>query len=123
MKLEGGEWKRVSWDEAIDAVGSQMMQIRDHMAALGLARDPDVKEPEDHIASLCETMAALILGTHGAPLSLEDQHAFFNTHIAPWAGHFFSDLEAAKGAVLYAPVGTLGRVFMEIEFEAFRLEG
>ncbi|MEL6520080.1 MAG: molecular chaperone TorD family protein [Pseudomonadota bacterium] len=100
-----------------------LAQLRDHMAALGLARDPDVKEPEDHIASLCETMAALILGTHGAPLSLEDQHAFFNTHIAPWAGHFFSDLEAAKGAVLYAPVGTLGRVFMEIEFEAFRLEG
>ncbi|MBM7066966.1 formate dehydrogenase subunit alpha [Actibacterium sp. 188UL27-1] len=29
MKLEGGEWKRVSWDEAIDAVGDKMMQIRE----------------------------------------------------------------------------------------------
>ena len=29
MKLEGGEWKRVSWDEAISEVGDQMMQIRE----------------------------------------------------------------------------------------------
>ncbi|NNL73716.1 MAG: formate dehydrogenase subunit alpha [Silicimonas sp.] len=29
MKLEGGEWKRVSWDEAIGEIGDKMMQIRD----------------------------------------------------------------------------------------------
>ncbi|NNE82246.1 MAG: formate dehydrogenase subunit alpha [Silicimonas sp.] len=29
MKLEGGEWKRVSWEDAINDIGDQMMAIRD----------------------------------------------------------------------------------------------
>ena len=29
MKLEGGEWKRVSWEDAINDIGDQMMSIRD----------------------------------------------------------------------------------------------
>ena len=29
MKLEGGEWKRVSWEQAIDEIGDQMLSIRD----------------------------------------------------------------------------------------------
>jgi hypothetical protein len=38
---------------------------------------------------------------------------------APWGGRFFADLEAATAAALYQPIGTLGRVFMEIETTAF----
>jgi len=98
-----------------------LSRLRGHMAELGIARNPDVKEPEDHIATLCEIMAGLIRGSYGAPLSLEDQHAFFNTHVATWASHFFRDLEAAEGSVLYAPVGKIGRAFMEIEYEGFRM--
>jgi hypothetical protein len=30
-------------------------------------------------------------------------------------------LEAAKNSVFYAPVGAVGRVFMEIETEGFRM--
>ncbi len=99
-----------------------LARLRGHMGELGIERNPDVKEPEDHIATLCEMMSGLILGAFGDPLSVEDQHAFFNTHIATWAPHFFKDLEAAKGSVFYAPVGTIGRAFMEIEIEAFRME-
>ena len=29
MKLEGGKWKRVSWEEAINEVGDKMLQIRE----------------------------------------------------------------------------------------------
>lgn len=96
--------------------------LRGHMAQLGIERPVNVKEPEDHIASLCEMMAGLIRGKFGEPLPLSDQHAFFNTHIATWAGHFFTDLEAAKGSAFYAPVGKIGRTFMDIEIEAFRME-
>ena len=28
MKLEGGKWKRVSWEEAIDEIGDKMLEIR-----------------------------------------------------------------------------------------------
>lgn len=99
-----------------------LARLRGHMAQLGIERNPDVKEPEDHMATLCEMMAGLIRGTFGHKLSVEDQHAFFNTHLATWAGHFFTDLEGAENSVFYAPVGKIGRAFMEIEIEAFRME-
>jgi TorA maturation chaperone TorD len=95
--------------------------LRQDMTARGLARADTVFEPEDNIASLMEMMGALIVGRVGPPASLADQKTFFNRHIAPWASLFFSDLEAAKNSVFYASVGTVGRSFMEIETEAFRL--
>jgi TorA maturation chaperone TorD len=49
------------------------------------------------------------------------QREFFNKHIGPWAGHFFTDLEGAKNSVFYGSVGQVGRLFMEIEREAFRM--
>lgn len=95
--------------------------LRRDMADRSIRRAPNVYEPEDNIASLMEMMAGLIEGRFGEPASVEDQKTFFNRHIAPWAPHFFSDLEGAKTSVFYAPVGTVGRVFMDIEREAFRL--
>ncbi|MDR9393751.1 molecular chaperone [Roseovarius sp. SYSU LYC5161] len=95
--------------------------LRRDMAARGMTRAENVYEPEDNIASLMEMMAGLIRGRFGRPASLADQKTFFNRHIAPWAGHFYSDLEAAKNSVLYASVGAVGRVFMEIETEGFRM--
>lgn len=95
--------------------------LRNDMARRGIERAPSVFEPEDNIASLCEMMAGLILGRFGEPAGLADQKDFFAAHIGPWAGHFFADLEGAKASVFYAPVGALGRAFMDIEREAFRL--
>ncbi|MGR3802903.1 TorD/DmsD family molecular chaperone [Marinibacterium profundimaris] len=100
-----------------------LASLRRDMAARGLARSDTVFEPEDNIASLMEMMGAMIVGRFGSAASLSDQKTFFNRHIAPWAGHFFADLEGAKNSVFYAPVGTIGRAFMEIEGEAFRLSG
>ena len=98
-----------------------LAKLRRDMAVRGLARSDTVFEPEDNIASLMEMMAAMIVGRFGPPVALGQQRAFFNTHIAPWATHFFTDLEGAKGSVLYAPVGALGRAFMAVESEGFRL--
>ncbi len=95
--------------------------LRNDMDAMGIERSPNVYEPEDNIASLCEMMAGLIRGTFGAGSSEAAQKDFFQAHIAPWATHFFTDLEGAKASVFYAPVGAIGRAFMEIEREAFRM--
>ncbi|SPF81683.1 TorD/DmsD family molecular chaperone [Pseudoprimorskyibacter insulae] len=95
--------------------------LRQDMTAKGLARSEAVFEPEDNIASLMEMMGAIIVGRFGAPADLASQKEFFNRHIGPWASHFFADLEAAKNSVFYTPVGTVGRLFMEIEAEAFRM--
>ena len=95
--------------------------LRSEMKDLSISRAANVFEPEDNIASLCEMMAGLIRGRFGAPVSLARQRDFFARHVAPWAGHFFCDLERAKGAQFYAPVGAIGRIFMDIEREAFRM--
>lgn len=95
--------------------------LRRDMAARGVTRAANVYEPEDNIASLMEMMAGLITGRFGQAATLADQKSFFAKHISPWAGHFFADLEAAKNSVLYASVGAVGRVFMEIETEGFRM--
>ena len=94
--------------------------LRGDMARLGIERAPNVYEPEDNIASICEMMAGLIRGTFG-PGGEGPQKDFFQAHLAPWAEHFFTDLEGAKASVFYAPVGAIGRVFIEIEREAFRM--
>ena len=97
--------------------------LRDDMRKNGITRAPNVYEPEDNIASLLEMMAGLITGRFGSPASLSRQREFFNRHLAPWARHFFADLEGAKGSVFYAPVGAIGSHLMAIETEAFRMTG
>lgn len=98
-----------------------LAQLRQDMAARAITRAPNVFEPEDNIASLMEMMAGIIVGRFSAPAPLADQRLFWSRHIGPWAGHFYSDLEGAEASVLYASVGSAGRVFMEIEREAFRM--
>ncbi|MDE0303624.1 MAG: molecular chaperone TorD family protein [Albidovulum sp.] len=100
-----------------------LARLRNDMSRLGIARTPNVFEPEDNIASLFEIMSALVTGAFGAPASLALQKVFFERHIETWAEHFFVDLEGAKNSVFYAPVGSVGREFMEIEKESFRLAG
>lgn len=97
--------------------------LRGDMQALSIERAPNVFEPEDNIASLCEMMAGMIRGTFGQAVSIDRQKQFFDRHLSPWAKHFFTDLEAARGSLFYAPVGAIGRLFMQIEKEAFRLAG
>lgn len=95
--------------------------LRNDMAAQQITRAPNVFEPEDNIASLMEMMGGMIVGRFGEPATLDQQKQFFNKHIGPWASHFFTDLEAAKNSVLYASVGAVGRCFLDIEKEAFRM--
>jgi TorA maturation chaperone TorD len=64
-------------------------------------------------------MAGLACGQIVAPGQTE--RTIFETHLEPWIGRFFSDLEHAQSAKFYACVGTLGRIFTEIEAEAFSL--
>ncbi|MGE5768297.1 MAG: molecular chaperone [Bacteroidota bacterium] len=98
-----------------------LADLRADLARLGIARAESTKEPEDHIAVLCESMAALILGIRGVPAQLEEQRLFFESHVSCWAGAFFADLEQAGSARFYRTVGRLGQVFLEIEQEAFSL--
>ncbi|MEL6288423.1 MAG: molecular chaperone TorD family protein [Pseudomonadota bacterium] len=98
-----------------------LARLRNDMQALGVAAQAKGGEPEDHIAAIFETFAGLIDGRLEAQASLGQQREFFDAHIQSWAPYFFRDLEGAKASVLYAALGTVGRVFLEIEETAFSM--
>jgi len=99
-----------------------LARLRADMLQRGIALGDEVREPEDHIAALCEMMAGLILGTFGeGPASIAEQRNFFEAHLAPWAEHFFTDLEQMKSATFYMPLGKIGSSFMQIEAQAFQI--
>jgi TorA maturation chaperone TorD len=64
-------------------------------------------------------MAGLAGGSFSAPP--QAQREFFEHHVAPWMGRFFTDLEQAQAADFYRAAGTLGRVFIQVETGAFAL--
>jgi TorA maturation chaperone TorD len=98
-----------------------LARLREDMDRLGIARAENVSEPEDHIAALMEMMAGLITGAFGVPADLALQQRFFEQHIATWAPRFFEDLQAAQTSNFYMPVGSIGRLFMEVETQAFAM--
>jgi len=99
--------------------GRPLARIRETLNQLGLERTERRSEPEDHVAVLFEVMAGLAGGQIIAPGGTDRN--IFENHLKPWIGRFFSDLEHAESAVFYRRVGSLGRIFMEIEAEAFSL--
>lgn len=100
-----------------------LANLRADMAAIGIKRVDSVKEPEDHIASLFDMMSGLIRGSYSRCYTIGEQATFFRKHIEPWAGLLMSDIEGAKSAVFFAPVGTVGSAFLEIESQAFSMDG
>jgi TorA maturation chaperone TorD len=94
-----------------------LSRLRDDLVALGVERVESNFEPEDHAATLCEIMAGLATGRF--PASPGTQKIFFAKHVAPWMSRMFADLEGAASARFYRSVGSLGRLFLEIETEAF----
>lgn len=100
-----------------------LADLRHDMARLGVKRALGIHEPEDHIASLCEIMQGLILGTFGEAADLDEQKTFFDFRLRPWAAYFFADLRQARAAEFYRPIGQVGGIFMEIEREAFAIAG
>jgi TorA maturation chaperone TorD len=94
-----------------------LSRLRDDLATLGIERVEGNLESEDHAATLCEIMAGLAAARF--PATPEAQRAFFEKHVSRWMGRLFADMERAENAKFYRSVGTLGRVFLEVETEAF----
>jgi TorA maturation chaperone TorD len=93
--------------------------LRRDLSRLGFERDENIREPEDHVAALCETMG-LMIGM-GDELDFQEQQAFFAAHVEPWMGKFFRDLRNAGAAGFYAAVGEFGDRFMDLEQRYFSM--
>ncbi len=98
-----------SWHMTGAMMEKPLAEIRHDLELLGFERDENVKEPEDHIAALCEVMSMLT----GEEEDL--QQAVFNKHIAPWFNSFTQQLENAEGASFYKPAAQLCEAFLTLE--------
>jgi TorA maturation chaperone TorD len=96
-----------------------LARLRQDLVELGVERAEGIAEPEDHVAILCEVMAGLI--NRKFPAAADADHELFDRHMRAWVGRFFSELEQAEAADFYRRVGRVGRLFVEIEMEAFAL--
>ena len=96
-----------------------LARLRGDLFLLGVEKNEDNPDPEDHIAFLCEIMAGIVSKRFPAPIGADRE--FFEKHLKPWASRLFADMESAESAKFYRSVGKLGRAFIEIETEAFAL--
>ena len=94
-----------------------LAKLRADLSLLGLERQADKKEPEDHIAAEFDVMR-MILIAQGTPVV--DAQTFFNKHIQPWAEKFFSDLARAEHAVFYRAVAAFGSQFIKAETQLMK---
>lgn len=91
--------------------------LRTDLQALGFERQPDVTEPEDHVAALAEVMAMLISDN----VSHQTQQDFFEKHLSTWMGRFFTDLQNAGSASFYRAVGQFGDALIKLESRYFSM--
>ena len=99
-----------------------LAKLRNDMKEIGIQLAENVKEPEDHIASLFDMMSGLILGKFSKRFSSGEQKEFFNKHLASWVDLLMRYIESSRIAVFYSPIGTIGREFMEIERSSFSMD-
>lgn len=95
--------------------------LRSDLAALGLARDGERLETEDHIAFVFEVMRYLIAGDDAAVCNLEQQRRFFRQHLQPWVARLCDAVDAHPRAASWRAVAGFTRAFVEVETQAFDL--
>ncbi|MGR5266158.1 TorD/DmsD family molecular chaperone [Vibrio astriarenae] len=98
-----------SWHLTGSMMEKPLAEIRHDLELLGIEREDNVKEPEDHIAALCEVMAMLT----GEEEAL--QQVVFNKHIAPWFSSFTEQIQQAQSAVFYKAVAQLCQAYLTLE--------
>ncbi|MDV7396378.1 molecular chaperone TorD family protein, partial [Arthrospira platensis SPKY1] len=97
--------------------------LRTDLAALGLTRDEQMPETEDHIAYLCEVMRFLIAGDDVEVSNLTQQQAFFSVHLQPWVTQLCDTLVDNPKARFYATLAAFTRAFMSVEAQGFDMMG
>jgi TorA maturation chaperone TorD len=96
-----------------------LVQLRNDLDRLGLARAETTYETEDHIACLFEVMRYLIAGDDVEVANLTQQQAIFSKHIQPFLGDLCDAVSRHPQARFYAALAIFTRAFGEVEAQAF----
>ena len=100
-----------------------LVRLRSDLAALGLVRDEDMSDTEDHVAYLSEVMRYLIAGDDVAVANLARQAEFFSTHLQPWLARLCETIQAHPKARFYAAVAGFTGAFAGVEAQGFDMLG
>jgi TorA maturation chaperone TorD len=114
--LGGGELLPYgSWYREKMIQSAPLASIRSDLARLGVVRQADCFESEDHAGVLCEIMA--LLSFPGNEIPDHEQAAFFDRHLGSWMPQFLKDLATVEKSEFYRAVGAFGCCFMAGEIE------
>ena len=95
--------------------------LRQDLAALGLTRDAQSLETEDHIAFCFEVMRWLIAGDDVVMCNLAQQQRFFRSHLQPWVDKLCNAVDAHPRADTWRAVAAMTRAFLQVEAQGFDL--
>lgn len=113
--VQGDITPYASWYRNGELMDAALVALRRDLKMLGFQRAEHTRDPEDHLAALCEVMAMLI--DERSP----EEARFFMTHLAPWAVHCLADLGQVD-TPFHAHLGRLGQTFMEVESRRLEAE-
>jgi TorA maturation chaperone TorD len=97
-----------------------LVELRDTLARLGLARSAASAEPEDNLTAILEVMRHLVAAGSDAP-SLQRQHEFFAHYLQPTYGGFCDAAHKVNLGKFYTAVVRLLEVFMEADLAQFEM--
>jgi TorA maturation chaperone TorD len=100
------------------AVDAPLVELRDYLATRQIARRDAVREPEDHVAALCEVMRYLIAEQQASP---EEQSALFQQYLQPVIGPLCDAVCKAEDARFYRVVLKFAASFFAVEDAVFRM--
>jgi len=94
-----------------------LAELRTDLAKLGLTKQENTAESEDHISAQCDVMRLLLMA-EGTPIVTDKE--FFLHHLKPWLANFFTDLETTETSDFYRVVGQFSHVFINMELNEYR---
>jgi TorA maturation chaperone TorD len=98
-----------------------LVRLRDDLTAFGLARKDAVREPEDHLAALCELMRHLV-GQGSSEASLGRQRDIFERYLARGFGPLCDAITgAADPGPFFASAAAFAKAFLTVEAEGFAM--
>ena len=98
-----------------------VVELRDRLPQLGLARQAGVSQPEDHLAALLEVMCCLVRRGNDV-VGMAAQREFFERYLGPWFARFCTAVGEQAGLIFYRAAASMLQAFMAIEAEGFSLE-
>ncbi|MDM5147978.1 molecular chaperone TorD family protein [Candidatus Persebacteraceae bacterium Df01] len=108
-----------SWHITGSMMEKPLVLLRNDLDMLGITRQKNVVEPEDHAAVLCELMA--LLCAESRPDAFARQKKIFDAHLSKWIEIFFEDVSAQAASDFYRAAGNFGTALMHFEKRYFSM--